>query len=77
MRLVFEIRKTGTGWTLFNGKTPIYVARSKQLVIEYASDELGILWQVMRIPSELRIKDRRGVIRDCRTYGLDPRRIKG
>lgn len=87
-RLQFEIRvlrlvqpqRTSPryAWALFApGNEFVRTMTSKRPLVEWAATELNALWDLLRVRSELTIKDKAGDIQDKRTYGEDPVRSKG
>lgn len=78
-RLEFYIRYLGTkrGWGLVADGDVTFTHARKASVIDFTENELANGWLFLRLKAELRICDRKGVIRDARTYGLDPPSIRG
>lgn len=77
-RLRFEVRKLADGsWGLFGPGGFTGSRQSKADMSWLASISLKWAWTMLRIRSELVIKDRKGRVQDTRTYGDDPRRTRG
>lgn len=86
VRLHYEIRalrtvpgKTKLLWALFAPDGEMLTSDyNKAVLVKRAAQRLKDAWVELRVPSELVIKGRHGTrIQDKRTYGLDPRRIRG
>lgn len=64
-------------WTVRCAGMLVTTRLFKYRAVEFAAGECNLEWEKHGIKSELVIKGRDGQIKDSRTYGDDPRSIKG
>lgn len=78
VRLRYEVRFLRSEWRFVaEDGTELYSHELKPWAISRATVQLRNAWKFLRVRSELTIKLKNGDIQDKRTYGDDPREIKG
>lgn len=77
-RLVYEVRSDEQGWGFFDQTGKRHAWRgTKHAAVGVATDALADAYMRCGVLSELKIKNRAGVVLDSRTYGDDPPRTRG
>lgn len=64
-------------WKLTRNGEPLAYDDSQAAVVATGVRLCRKRWKEQSIPAELQIRRRDGTIRDARTYGKDPRAVKG
>ena len=73
-----EVCPNGKFWKVTRNGDPLAdECRTQQDAIELAVRVCKHRWKEFQQPAELFIKGRNGKVRDSRTYGRDPRNVKG
>ena len=73
-----EVCPNGNFWKVTRNGDPLAdECKTQQDAIDLAVRVCKHRWKELKQPAELFIKGRNGKVRDSRTYGRDPRNVKG